>query len=77
MMAAIPAAAPAATETEIATLMSMGFERAQVTKALQAAFNDLDRAAEYLLTGIPEEAPEATGAGGGHGTPATTGHPDV
>jgi UV excision repair protein RAD23 len=56
---AAPAPAPAAASEEgldagvIEGLMSMGFERPQVVECLRAAFNNGDRAAEYLLTGIP------------------------
>ncbi len=68
-------------ESVIGQMEAMGFERAQIDRAMRAAFFNPDRAIEYLLSGIPEnvQAEQRQGGaprGGGAATspaPATTG----
>ncbi|GAQ90035.1 purtative Rad23 UV excision repair protein [Klebsormidium nitens] len=54
--------AGSALESTIAQILEMGggaFQRDQVVKALSAAYNNPERAVEYLYTGIPETAEAA------------------
>jgi len=46
----------------VQNLMQMGFEEADVQRAMRAAFNNPERAAEYLLTGIPQNLGAAANA---------------
>ncbi|KAJ3183471.1 hypothetical protein HDU87_006790 [Geranomyces variabilis] len=72
-----------AYDSAVANLLEMGFPRDQIVRAMRAAFNNPDRAAEYLMTGIPENlaremAPQGaapTSAAPAPATPATPAQP--
>ncbi|KAH6568040.1 hypothetical protein BASA62_005717 [Batrachochytrium salamandrivorans] len=59
-------------ESAVASLVEMGFSHSQVTHAMRAAFNNPNRAAEYLTMGIPDHISRELGAAT---TPSSATHP--
>lgn len=47
-----------AIESAISNLMELGYEREMVVRAMQASYNDPNRAAQYLDSGIPSQSEE-------------------
>lgn len=62
-----------ALESSITELMSLGYSREQVLRALNSSYHNADRAAEYLLSGNIPDAPDDDLPASGDQPPATSG----
>ncbi|ORY55744.1 XPC-binding domain-domain-containing protein [Leucosporidium creatinivorum] len=64
-----------ALETSVNEMVSMGFPKEMVMRAMRASFNNPHRAVEYLMNGIPEssnqDAPPTPASAGGAVAPGT------
>ncbi|KAI5118459.1 hypothetical protein M0805_006278 [Coniferiporia weirii] len=58
-----------ALQSTIQNMVEMGFERAQVLRALKASYNNPDRAVEYLMNGIPANLEAESSQAGAAPTP--------
>jgi UV excision repair protein RAD23 len=71
-----PSATPSA-DPIVRQLMDMGFPESQCVAALRAAFNNPDRAVDYLMNGIPPSVAASLGGGGDAALAPPSAHDDL
>merc|ERR1712232_226885 len=64
-------------EGTVEQLIAMGFERENVIRCLRAAFNNPDRAVDYLMSGIPDSVLAAIAEPRGAAAPPAAGGENV